>query len=190
MTRIIHLDLDGVLADFNHGVKLATGRRADELPADDLWSRIAAIPDFFLRLEVAESGKLLFETAQSLGEVRILAEMPRKSGCRFAEQEKRSWIAKHFGPDVLFVAVQYALEKAEHARPGDILIDDSAKNISRWVEAGGIGIVHSDVDITVAELMKTCAGCAPRKFSSRAEFSPAAALPTAIASRNPLLFSV
>src|ERR1039457_1656019 len=156
MTRIIHLDLDGVLADFNNGVMACTGQRPEQLSPDDLWARLALVPEFFLRLEVAESGELLFETAQTLGDVRILTELPRKTNVQFAEQEKHLWTAEHFGTNVPVVAVLYAYQKANYAQSGDILIDDSARNISRWVEAGGIRIVHAEFEGTVAALMKVC----------------------------------
>lgn len=36
--------------------------------------------------------------------------------------------------------------------PGDILIDDMEKNITRWVEAGGVGILHVNAADTIEQL--------------------------------------
>ena len=59
----------------------------------------------------------------------------------------------HFG-DVPVRVVQYARQKADFSRPGDVLIDDAPDNIRRWVKAGGFGILHADFNSTVAALAK------------------------------------
>lgn len=149
--RIVHLDLDGVLADFGRGLVEATGKAPDAFSVDEMWARVAAIPEFFLGLETTTAAHELLAVARSLGEVRILTAIPRRTTYPAAAEEKRRWVARHFG-DLPVVVVQYASQKADHARPGDILIDDAAENIRRWVKAGGTGIVHTDLVQTLAEL--------------------------------------
>jgi hypothetical protein len=149
-TRLIHLDLDGVLADFRKGFVAKTGLVPEECSTDEMWSRIAAVQKFFLQLDVTADGLRLFAFAQMLGEVRILTATPRRTTHPTAEVEKRQWAAIHFG-DVPVTVVQYARQKADQARPGDILIDDSPENIRRWNAAGGLGIVHTGFDNTVEE---------------------------------------
>ena len=151
--RVIHFDLDGVLADFRKGFAVNHGFSPDGLSADELWARVAATPEFFLRLDVLESGQRLFAIAKSLGEVRVLIALPRKTSYAAAEEEKRRWTETNIGADVPFVAVQFASQKEKFAMAGDILIDDSEENIRRWVRAGGIGIVHTGFDISVSSLL-------------------------------------
>ena len=73
-----------------------------------------------------------------------------------AAAEKRAWVAKHLGPavslDAIFVVS--AVNKAEHAKPGRILIDDRRKAIDPWVAAGGIGVLHTSAADTISQLRK------------------------------------
>jgi hypothetical protein len=149
-TRQIHLDLDGVLADFRKGFLAKTGLIPEECSTDEMWARVASIQNFFLQLDVTADGWRLFEFAQTLGEVHILTAIPRRTTYPTAEDEKRQWAAIYFC-DVPVTVVQYARQKADQARPGDILIDDSPENVRRWNAAGGLGIVHTDFDNTVEE---------------------------------------
>lgn len=152
-SRIIHLDLDGVLADFRKRFVAVAGRQPEESSVDEMWARVASVNELFLGLEVTAEGRELFTFVRTLGEVRILTALPRKTTYPTAVVEKLRWVALHFG-DVPIVTVQYARQKADHARPHDILIDDSAENVRRWVKAGGHGIVHADLDSTVAALLE------------------------------------
>lgn len=152
-SRIIHLDLDGVLADFRKGFVAVTGRQPEEFSVDEMWASVASVNGFFLELEITQGGRELFTFAQSLGEVRILTALPRKSTYPTAADEKRLWVDRHFG-DIPVVTVQYARQKADLARQHDILIDDSPENVRRWVKAGGLGVVHTDLDSTVAALIE------------------------------------
>jgi 5'(3')-deoxyribonucleotidase len=151
MTRIIHFDLDGVLADFRKAFVAITGQPPEAFSTDDMWSRVATSPQFFLHLDVTAEGNALLDIAKSLGEIRILTAVPRKATYPSAEIEKRKWVARHLG-EIHMVVVQYARQKAEYARPGDVLIDDSPDNIRRWVRAGGTGILHIGFTNTVEVL--------------------------------------
>ena len=95
--RIIHFDLDGVLADFRKGVTDNFGVSPESMTSDEMWTRIAAQPEFFLKLDVLKSGFELIELAKSLGEVRVLTALPRKATYALAEDEKRRWAARHLG---------------------------------------------------------------------------------------------
>ena len=43
-------------------------------------------------------------------------------------------------------------QKAAFAIEGAVLIDDREKNINAWVEAGGIGILHTSAANTIDQL--------------------------------------
>jgi 5'(3')-deoxyribonucleotidase len=151
--RIIHFDLDGVLADFRKGFTDNFGVSPESMTSDEMWTRIAAQPEFFLKLDVLKSGFELIELAKSLGEVRVLTALPRKATYALAEDEKRRWAAMHLGSDIPLVAVQFASQKPRWARAGDILIDDAEENVRRWNKAGGIGIVHTYFDTSASALL-------------------------------------
>lgn len=151
--RIIYFDLDGVLADFRKMFVAITGHQPEAFSVDDMWSRVLSVPEFFLSLDVTPEGKRLFTVAQTLGEVQILTATPRKSTYPSAVKEKNQWVHMHFG-DVPVIAVEHVRQKSDYARCEDILIDDSADNIRRWSKAGGHGIIHTNLDSTLAELME------------------------------------
>jgi 5'(3')-deoxyribonucleotidase len=153
--RIIHFDLDGVLADFCKGFMEIAGKRPEAFGTDDMWAYVASAPEFFLRLEVMPGTKEMLHLAASMGEVRILTAIPRKTTYPAAEDEKRQWVARHFG-DISVTVVQYARQKADHAMPADILIDDAEDNIRRWIRAGGIGIHYVDAVEAADELRRLC----------------------------------
>jgi len=152
-SRIIHLDLDGVLADFRKGFTAVAGRPPEAFGVDEMWAQVASVNEFFLGLDVTDEGRELFAFANTLGEVRILTALPRKTTYPTAAEEKCRWVARHFG-DVRIVTVQYAHQKADHARQHDILIDDSPENVRRWIKVGGHGIVHVDLARTIAALLE------------------------------------
>ena len=43
-------------------------------------------------------------------------------------------------------------DKAEYAHPYSILIDDREKSIDPWRTKGGIGILHTSAEETIAQL--------------------------------------
>jgi len=45
-------------------------------------------------------------------------------------------------------------DKQNYLKDHDILIDDREQNIQRWVEAGGIGILHTSAENTIRQLQK------------------------------------
>jgi hypothetical protein len=71
-----------------------------------------------------------------------------------APTEKREWVKRHLGITAAATAilVSSAADKARYATPGSILIDDRAKAIDPWIAAGGIGILHTSAEDTIAKL--------------------------------------
>ena len=68
--------------------------------------------------------------------------------------QKRRYFAREYGHDLHVKVVNGSGDKAAFATPTTILIDDRAKSIDPWVAAGGIGILHKDVDSTIARLLE------------------------------------
>jgi len=72
---------------------------------------------------------------------------------RTSYDDKVIWVERHLhtsGPHV--VIVNMPNQKQQHCKPGDILIDDNTKNISEWVNAGGVGIIHKNAKKTIEQL--------------------------------------
>lgn len=73
-----------------------------------------------------------------------------------ALREKTEWVRMHLGDNTAekAILVRKAIDKALHAAPRHILIDDRSKAIDPWVEAGGIGILHTSAEDTIKQLME------------------------------------
>ena len=59
---------------------------------------------------------------------------------------------KNINQDWLLIPTFKGSQKAAFAHKKAVLIDDREKNIDCWVEAGGIGILHTKADDTIAKL--------------------------------------
>jgi hypothetical protein len=140
MRRRIYLDCDGVLADFDRGAKAILGMAPDQFSRrfglKKFWSRLAAAPDFFDRLEPLPDARALYEAVKHREPV-ILTGLPRGV---WAEPQKRRWAERHF-PGVEVITTSAAL-KREHCHPGDALVDDNSRYADLWEGAGGVFIHH------------------------------------------------
>lgn len=63
---------------------------------------------------------------------------------------KKEWLKNNL-PDVPFIIEQ---KKEKYADPDSVLIDDREKNIKKWEETGGIGILHKNAKTTLEKLDK------------------------------------
>lgn len=148
-------DSDGVIADFDKkAVEILGGKRIHEVPKGTLWSSIERydreVEPFFESLELMDGAMRLVDFGRdNFKHVFILTASgyTPKNG---AEQKKR-WYARMF-PGMQVIVVPKSPDKATYANSTTILVDDRAKSIDPWVAAGGIGILHTSVDDTIAQL--------------------------------------
>ena len=66
--------------------------------------------------------------------------------------DKQEWIKQWVDPFVVTTCTYSGSQKAAFAIEGAVLIDDREKNINAWVEAGGIGILHTSAANTIDQL--------------------------------------
>lgn len=134
----IYIDSDGVLADFDKW--RAT---IPDLTDQNLWEHVNQIPHFYSTLDPMPEAFLLMEYLKGLNiPLAILTGIPRRSSVPDAEQDKKEWIYRHFGPMEFHIG-PYAVEKQKFSGPGKVLIDDSTLNIPQWQAKGGIGILYT-----------------------------------------------
>jgi len=74
-----------------------------------------------------------------------------------ARAEKTAQIKQNLRPTPTAKFVNTGGEKAQFAKGGNILIDDSQSNITAWKAAGGVGILHRDAATTIAAVKKAMA---------------------------------
>ena len=150
MSRQLYLDCDGVLADFDKGATAVLGMhpRAFEKRhgLGRFWARLASAPDFYFSLPLLPDANRLYEAVKHLDPI-ILTGLPRGN---WAADQKVRWAAKHF-PGVRIITT-LARDKRNHAREGDVLVDDQERHRHLWEEVGGVFIHHKEVDGTLEEL--------------------------------------
>ncbi|RYM00131.1 hypothetical protein EWH08_15225 [Sphingobium indicum] len=146
----LYLDCDGVLADFDRGATELLGmpprvfEKRRGLPA--FWREIARHPDFYGTLPLMPDAMILFEGVRHLDPI-ILTGLPRG---KWAAPQKVRWAAEHF-PGTRILTVM-AVDKRNHCRSGDILVDDQLKHAHLWQDAGGTFVHHRSAKQTLAEL--------------------------------------
>lgn len=157
MRRRIALDLDGVFADFAKKAHELHGKDYHQLSNNVFWSKFTQVPHLFRDLDLIPNSKKLLDYAITIPkhEVFVLTALPLPTGeLHTAKQDKHEWVHTHLGKIPVFT-VRGGVNKRDWVKaPGDILIDDTKRNIDAWEAVGGVGILHTDVDDTISKLKK------------------------------------
>ena len=151
--------MDGVLANFVEGVESAKYLNGPFEKQSDYDQR---------KVELSNAG--LFFDLPPMNDMRTLVDYVKSTGIDWeilscsgeqnrdkVAKDKFKWIRKHVDIDVLVTCTLKGKEKAVFARPGYVLIDDKASNITAWQDAGGIGIYHTNAKWTIEHLKKLTA---------------------------------
>ncbi len=77
----------------------------------------------------------------------LLTGLPRGN---WAAPQKVRWAAEHF-PGTRIITCM-AVNKRDHGRKGDVLVDDTLKHRHLWEEAGGIFVHHRSAAESLAML--------------------------------------
>jgi len=150
MKRQLYLDCDGVLADFNKGATALLGLhpRAYEKRHGiaRFWQKLARAPDFYFGLPLMPDAMELFDAVKHLEPI-ILTGLPRGN---WAADQKVRWAGQYFpGTRIITTA---ARDKRDHARSGDVLVDDQLKHRHLWEEVGGVFIHHRSAADSLEQL--------------------------------------
>ena len=148
----LFLDCDGVLADFDRGATAVLGMppRAFEKRhgLGRFWAKLAKAPDFYFGLPLLDGATELFEAVRHLDPI-ILTGRPQGN---WAAGQKVRWAARHF-PGTRIITTM-ARDKRNHAREGDVLVDDQLRHRHLWEEVGGIFVHHRSAAETIDELRR------------------------------------
>ncbi len=148
--RQLYLDCDGVLADFDTGATAVLGLppRAFEKRHGlaRFWQKLSQAPDFYFGLPLLPDAMELFEAVRHLNPV-ILTGLPRGN---WAADQKVRWAARYFPGTAIITTM--ARDKRNHAREGDVLVDDLDRHRHLWEEMGGAFIHHKSAQESLAEL--------------------------------------
>lgn len=157
MSFDIYLDSDGVCCDFSAYCLTHYGKLPDNLDKSEkskFWSWVQwhndNVQPFFRNLPKMDGADDLVNfCTTNFNNTKILTAsgFTPKNG----DVQKIEWYAENY-PHVECIVVSKSPDKAAFAHPRAILVDDRAKSIDPWVAAGGIGILHTSVDDTIARL--------------------------------------
>jgi hypothetical protein len=152
VTRRLYLDCDGVLADFDKGATAILGLPPRAYEAKHgmgrFWQKLATAPDFYFGLPLMPDAMELFDAVRHLHPV-ILTGLPRGN---WAADQKVRWAAQYF-PGTKIITTM-ARDKRDHAKEGDVLVDDQKKHAHLWEEAGGIFVHHKNAADTIEILQR------------------------------------
>jgi hypothetical protein len=170
-------DLDGVLCDFDGGVKKICGGKApDALPIGRMWAAVARTDRFFERLDWTSDGRELWEAIRHLNP-SILTGVPSSKRPALSGAEKAKWCGREFQcqvnhvnmatksrrhvvvsgkkkPGAINVISCWSSNKHLECTKGSILIDDRRKLEAAWEGAGGTFVHHVNTEATLHQLRK------------------------------------
>lgn len=150
----VYCDLDGVLADFERGVRDLTGRATSNQPVTKMWQRILNRGGFFRNLPWLPYGEALWAEITSLSPETptILTGLPFNAK-KQVHREKQAWCKEQLGTHVPVICCN-SRDKSDHAQAGSILIDDNIDRKKDWELYGGTFIHHVRPERTTYELAR------------------------------------
>ncbi len=149
----IYLDMDGVLSDFMGRYRELNGdwKRDREGKQSNAWADFCTGRHF----ATLETWPGAADLLQFVGGLTVNVEiLTSTGGAEFHDmvaEDKSRWCEDH-GIFYKVNAVPGRWTKRDWARPTAVLIDDTEDVIEQWRAAGGIGILHRNVNKTIDEL--------------------------------------
>jgi hypothetical protein len=150
----VFCDLDGVLVNFDKGVKDITGQYPKEIPEEELREKLRinclSGTNFWEHLDWQPGGKAIWEAIEPFNPI-ILTGIHRGELGDICAEGKRKWCANHLGSNVEVITT-FSKDKKNWASENCVLIDDRKNNIRLWKKNGGIGIRVRDPEIALQEI--------------------------------------
>jgi 5'(3')-deoxyribonucleotidase len=148
----LFLDADGVLADFDRGVRDLLGAKPKAFIAQQgrgqFWKQLARAENFYGSLPEMPDARVLFDAVKHL-KPTILTGLPLGN---WAARQKVDWAADHF-PGVPIITCM-AADKHKHMHPGDVLVDDREKHRAVYEAAGVVFVHHKNAEDSLRQLAK------------------------------------
>jgi hypothetical protein len=155
MIEKIYLDMDGVIAFFEqrwhelYGVSPKASRERKEF--SPRWDKFIEDGNF-ATLPKFPGGDKLVDFVRTTGvPVEILSSSGGLTHHDNVKAQKIKWLQSH-GYDFPVNIVPGSRLKGAYATPNRILVDDTDYVLDAYMNAGGIGILHTDADVTIAKL--------------------------------------
>lgn len=155
----IYLDMDGVVADWDTAAEKALGHKnpsTGRWPDGD-WNKLILIPNFYRNLPKMPKADRLVNLARRFRDelgwnLYFLTAVPHDNDVPDAFMDKVEWVQEYY-PDIRVHFGPYSVDKQDHTKPGDILVDDRADNCLQWENRQGIAVrVTKDYDLALEQL--------------------------------------
>ena len=154
----IFCDLDGVLVDFQKGVKQFSGGLLfndfiNNVGKKEAWQYILNNGStWWATLPWMDDGKILWNFIKNK-DVSILSSGSVRYTKGTATKGKKEWCIRNLGAKPEVIVTNEASDKQLYCKgPNYILIDDHSNNIKDWQSKGGIGILHTSSSDTIYKL--------------------------------------
>ena len=150
----IYCDLDQVLVNFIKGAENAIGGDFASVDKDERWNKINQNKGFWSNLEWMPGAKRLYQFIEKYDPYVLSAYSGRDPS---SKNGKMKWLAKNTSWKKSRINLVKRADKKKYAMTDgkpNILIDDYIKNINEWEKKGGIGVHHTEVGKTLADLKR------------------------------------
>jgi len=150
----IYCDLDSVLVDLLGGAGELLGQPFVTYDKDERWSIINRTKGFWENLDWMPGGRKLYQFIARYNTHVLSAFSTRDPS---SKNGKMKWLKKNTKFASSNINLVRRAEKKKFAMTNDkpnVLIDDFIQNIKEWEAKGGIGIHHTNISKTLAELKR------------------------------------
>lgn len=155
MIEKIYLDMDGVIANFEHRYYEMYGitpRAAEKHKEFDRYFDEFIEKEGFKNLMLMPGAILLLKYLENIDTpTEILSSTANEKRYSAISKQKMEWLDYY---NITFKTnfVPGKRHKSKFATPNSIIIDDTPYVIEKWIEAGGIAIHHTTANSTLAQL--------------------------------------
>ena len=148
----VFVDMDGVLTNFKKAyakysdIDMDEAERRYTSSSEKFWEPVNdAKVKFWSEMEWMPDGKELWNYIKSYNPT-ILTSPSRGDDC---PKGKTIWVKRELGDDTPVIIER---DKYKYSGENKILIDDTEKKITDWIDKGGIGILHTSAEDTIKQL--------------------------------------
>jgi len=150
----IYCDMDQVLCDFIGRAEEVIGMPFARYGKEDRWNKIKNTKNFWANLDWMPGAKRLYSFTAKYDLHILSAASERDANSR---PGKMKWLSKNTKIKRSNTNLVKREDKQQYAMTDgkpNVLIDDYLKNITQWEAKGGIGVHHTNVSKTLAELKR------------------------------------